>query len=182
MKTLKMTLVLLLLANGVLFAQNDKDREIIRDAEKAKTAFIAENNNIATYFDNAGAYVIFPNVGKGALIVGAASGNGVVTHNGKQVGMANLKQVDVGLQAGGKTYSEVIFFETEEAFQHFTNNEFEFAAGASAVALKSGEAVNAEYRDGVAVYALPKAGLMAEASVGGQKFEYYPFTHNSNNR
>lgn len=32
-----------------------------------------------------------------------------------------------------------------------------------------------KYKDGVAVFALPKAGLMADASVGGQKFSYDPY-------
>ena len=53
--------------------------------------------------------------------------------------------------------------------------KFQFAAEASAVALKSGIAANAKYKEGVAVFALPKAGLMADASVGGQKFGFKPF-------
>jgi hypothetical protein len=59
--------------------------------------------------------------------------------------------------------------------ERFKENNFEFAAETSAVALKSGIAFNAKYKDGVAVFALPKAGLMADASVGGQRFEYRPF-------
>ena len=38
-------------------------------------------------------------MGEGALIVGGASGNGVVYENGSAVGMASLKKLDIGLQA-----------------------------------------------------------------------------------
>ena len=126
------------------------------------------------FFTNSAGYVIFPNVGKGGLIIGGASGNGVVYENGTIIGMANLKKISVGLQAGGQAITEVIFFETENDLNEFKEGDVEFSAEASAVALKSGIAVNAKYRDGVAVFALPKAGLMADASVGGQKFEFTP--------
>lgn len=154
-------------------------KDLITDAAAAKAELIKDNAEIKTYFDTAEAYVIFPNVGKGAFIVGAASGRGIVYENGIPTGMAKMKKVDIGLQAGGKAFSEVIFFETESALQEFKRSEFEFDANASAVILKSGKAFNAQYEDGVAVFAKPKAGLMVDASVGGQKFEYMPITTDS---
>jgi lipid-binding SYLF domain-containing protein len=89
--------------------------------------------------------------------------------------MADLKKLNIGFQAGGQAIIEVIFFEKPVDLERFKENNFEFAAETSAVALKSGIAFNAKYKDGVAVFALPKAGLMADASVGGQRFEYRPF-------
>jgi len=68
-----------------------------------------------------------------------------------------------------------MFFETEEALNEFKNEEFEFSGGASAVALKKGKAIDAQFVDGVAAFVHSKAGLMADVSVGGQKFEYSPF-------
>ena len=133
------------------------------------------DEGLKTFFDNSAGYVLFPNVGKGGFIVGASSGNGVVYENGKKVGMADLKKLNIGLQAGGQSIIEVIFFENEADLSEFKEGNFNFAAEASAVAVKSGLAFNAKYKDGVAVFALPKAGLMADASVGGQKFSYHPF-------
>jgi lipid-binding SYLF domain-containing protein len=99
----------------------------------------------------------------------------VVYENGNAIGMADLKKLNIGLQAGGQAIIEVIFFETDVDLERFTEGKFEFAAETSAVALKSGIAFNAKYKDGVAVFALPKAGLMADASVGGQKFGFKAF-------
>ena len=167
------TAMLLFLISTGLNAQN-KDAKIIKDAANAKAKMIAEDPGLKNFFDNSAGYVIFPNVGKGGFIIGGASGNGVVYEGGEIVGMAGLKKVDVGLQAGGQAIAEVIFFETQQSLEDFKAEQFEFAAQASAVAVKSGKAENAKYKDGVAVFAMPKAGLMAEASVGGQKFSFTP--------
>jgi hypothetical protein len=47
-------------------------------------------------------------------------------------------------------------------------------AGLSAVAAAEGASKDAKYAQGVAVFTLAKKGLMAEASVGGQKFKFTP--------
>ncbi len=166
--------ILLLVAVG-LQAQSKKDKKIITDAKKAKKTLLKTSPGLKSFFDQSAGYVLFPNVGKGGFIIGGASGNGVVYEAGNAVGMANLKKLNVGLQAGGQAIIEIIFFETDVDLMRFKEGKFQFAAEASAVALKSGAAVNAKYKDGVAVFALPKAGLMADASVGGQKFGYKPF-------
>lgn len=176
MKTLKtMAMVCLMLFAMSSIAQNDKHKELMMDANKAKLALLEKDAGLQQYFDNASGYVIFPNVGKGGLIIGGASGNGIVYENGSAVGMSNLKKLNIGLQAGGQAVIEVIFFETEMALDNFMKGNFEFAAEASAVIAEEGKSKNANYDDGVMVFALPKAGLMADASVGGQKFGYTAF-------
>ncbi|MHA7829669.1 MAG: lipid-binding SYLF domain-containing protein [Flagellimonas sp.] len=176
MKQIKYLIVAAVLLVGTsTIAQNKKDKKIMADAQKAKTMLLEAAPNLDGFFESSAGYVIFPNVGKGGFIIGGASGNGVVYENGEAVGMADLKKLNIGLQAGGQAIIEVIFFETDVDLQRFKTEKFQFAAETSAVALKSGIAFNAKYKDGVAVFALPKAGLMADASVGGQKFKYKAF-------
>lgn len=91
---------------------------------------------------------------------------------GEMIGGSNMTQITVGFQLGGQEYSEVIFFETADSYNRFINNKYQFAAQASAVALKSGISADASYTDGVAVFTQDKGGLMYEASVGGQKFKF----------
>ncbi|MEM6541696.1 MAG: lipid-binding SYLF domain-containing protein [Bacteroidota bacterium] len=166
----------LLLAAITVSGQTKKDRKIMKDAEKAKQTLLKSDSGLQGFFDTSAGYVIFPNVGKGGFIIGGASGNGVVYDAEEQpIGMADLKKLNIGLQAGGQSIIEIIFFETVTDLKRFKEGKFQFAAEASAVAVKSGIAVNAKYKDGVAVFALPKAGLMADASVGGQKFGYSSF-------
>lgn len=176
MKRLVWVLVLSLVT-AVSFGQDDDEKlqKLMQDASDAKATLLQENPDLKKFFETSKGYVIFPNVGKGGLIVGGAAGNGILYEKDKAVGHASLKEVNVGFQAGGQAVIEVIFFETEERLENFKKGNFQFAANASAVVLKSGESFDAAYDEGIAVFTHAKAGFMAEASVGGQKFKYDPF-------
>jgi len=157
-------------------AQNsDKDKKLIDESNAAQSAFIKEDSLMHNLFDNAVGYVIFPNVGKGAIGVGGAAGNGILYEKGNPVGRASMKQVNVGFQFGGQAYREVIFFEDQSALDRFKQNRIEFGAQASAVAATAGAATNVKYTNGVMVFSQEKGGLMYEASIGGQKFDYSAF-------
>lgn len=169
-------LLSLLLTAGILFAQkSEKDNKLITDSKEAKDAFIKSDELMTNLFSNAYGYAIFPNVGKGAIGVGGAAGNGIVYQGGKAVGKASMKQVTVGFQWGGQAYREVIFFENKETFDRFKQNKVEFSAQASAVAATKGASGNVKYANGVMIFTQEKGGLMYEASVGGQKFKYTSF-------
>ncbi len=167
-------LAALLCFSLISFAQNDKYEKLLRDSEEAKAEFIKTDSLMASLFNDAPAYVIFPNVGKGAIGIGGAAGNGVFFENGSPVGTASMKQVSIGFQFGGQAYREVIFFQSEEAIDRFKDDNFEFAAQASAVAVDKGASANVNYRNGVMVFTQKKGGLMYEASIGGQKFDFEP--------
>lgn len=141
---------------------------------EAIAEFKQTDEDINRFFDSAYGYVVFPSIGKGAIGIGGAAGKGLVYRNGALQGGSKMKQITVGFQFGGKSYREVIFFETADAYERFISNKFQFAAQASAVALKSGISADAKYTDGVAVFTMAIGGLMYEASVGGQKFRFVP--------
>src|SRR5271168_2057416 len=69
----------------------------------------------SAYFDSSYGYAVFPTIGKGGLVVGAAHGNGTVYQQGKYIGDTSMTQLSVGFQAGGQAYSEIIFFEDKRA-------------------------------------------------------------------
>ncbi len=158
-----------------LLAQTKKDKEIISESKEAKKSFLKTDKGMGAFFGSSYGYVMFPNVGKGGLGVGGASGNGAVFKQGSLIGMAKLTQLSIGFQAGGQSFREVIFFESKKEFDRFTENKIEFAAQVSAVAAAAGVSADAKYVDGVAVFTMAKGGLMYQASVGGQKFKYDPF-------
>ena len=106
--------------------------------------------------------------------------------------LKGLTTVTAGFQAGGKVYSEIIFFEDKRALDEFESGNFEFSAGVSAIAITaaagasagtngvqanaSGSVKNAttvgRYEKGMAVFTVAKGGLMYAAAIGGQKFYY----------
>lgn len=146
----------------------------------------------AAFFDNAYGYAVFPRVGKGGMFIGGAFGRGQTYVGSRVTGDTSLSQITIGFQLGGEAFSEIIFFEDKAAYDKFTDGNFEFAAQAQAVAIvaaaqaqtgttgsSSGAGVSklaaqskAIYNNGMAVYVHIKAGLMYEASIGGQKFSF----------
>lgn len=174
MKKIIISLAILIGAGLVFPAVLKAQNKIVADSKEAKAEFIKGDGLMKSLFDNSYGYVIFPNVGKGAIGVGGAAGNGAVYEKGKNIGTAKMVQVSAGFQFGGQAYREVIFFENKEALDHFKQNKLEFSGQASAVAVKEGASTNVKYRDGVMVFTQEKGGLMLEAALGGQKFTYKP--------
>src|ERR1700723_4087158 len=89
----------------------------------------------AAFFKNSYAYAVFPNIGEGGFIVGGAYGQGHVYVHGKLVGDATMKKLSVGFQAGGKDFTQIIFFKDKGPLDQFEPGNFDFSAGASAIAI-----------------------------------------------
>lgn len=146
--------------------------ERLKETTEAALEMLEESDSrLNDWFDKAYGYVLFPNVGKAGFGFGAAQGKGEVYEKGKFIGEARLTQGSFGFQLGVQVYSEIIFFKKKANLENFKKIRFALSAQASAVAAAEGAAANAKYEHGVAV---AKGGLMYEASVGGQKFEFIP--------
>jgi lipid-binding SYLF domain-containing protein len=148
----------------------------------------------SSFFHRSHAYAVFPTVGEGGLGVGGAFGKGRVYVHGRYVGDTTMGQISIGFQAGGKAYSQIIFFEDKRALDEFESGTFEFAAGASAVAITAGASASAGtsgasagasggeknaratgvYEKGMAVFTIAKGGLMYAATIAGQRFSFTP--------
>ncbi len=152
-------------------AEADKD-QMFEDVGVAIAAFKKADPGLELWFDHAYGYAVFPRVGKAAIGVGAAGGEGVVYDQGVSTGNARLSQADVGLQLGGRSYREVIFFEDAATLADFTDGSFELKSNFTAIAAEEGSASKATYQDGVAVFVMSTGGLMVDVSVGGQNFDY----------
>jgi len=176
----------LLLATALTPAHADGYTDTIHVFQKAGES--------KSFFGNAYGYAVFPTIGKGGIGIGGAHGKGRVYVKGAYVGDTSMTQVTVGAQLGGEAFRQIIFFEDERAFKEFTTGQFEFGAQAQAVAITAGATAQATtggtgagknvggdkaqvkggYQKGMAVFTLAKGGLMYEASIGGQKFNYTP--------
>jgi lipid-binding SYLF domain-containing protein len=146
----------------------------------------------AVFFNQCYAYAVFPTIGAGGLVVGGARGKGHVYVHDQLVGDTTMTQLSIGFQAGGKAYSQIIFFETKRDLDQFESGKFEFNAGASAIAITasasasvgtdraSSEAsraatdatTNGDYQTGMAVFTIGRGGLMFAANLAGEKFSY----------
>ncbi|HTB28278.1 MAG TPA: lipid-binding SYLF domain-containing protein [Steroidobacteraceae bacterium] len=176
---------LLLAAAGAAQADNYSDT----------IALFKNAGDSAGYFSRSYGYAVFPTIGEGGFILGAAHGKGRVYVNGQIVGDTSMTQLSAGFQAGGKAYSQIIFFEDKRAADEFESGSFEFSAGASAIAVTASANASAGtngatsgasggqkdattnsggYQKGMLVFTIAKGGLMYAAALAGQKFSYTP--------
>ncbi len=160
----------LMFTNQAVFATATS--EALARASEVKSSMIKGDPQLQKDFDNAYGYVIFETIGKGAWVIGGASGKGIVYEQGEQIGSAKMSQLIIGAAVGGQSYSQVIFFENKEALDRFKENKLEMSAQVSAVAGVAGVAQAAPYIDGVKIATDVKGGFMAEASAGGQKLKF----------
>lgn len=126
------------------------------------------------FFNKAYGYAIYPTVIKAGIGIGGASGEGEVYRRGRFIGTSSLSQLSIGFQLGGQAFTEIIFFKDKSALDTFIEGNFELGAQASAIALTEGISADADYDNGVAIFTMPKKGLMYEAVIAGQKFSFEP--------
>ncbi len=171
--------VLMVAAIGVMgvscatVPKTEEARDVL-SAEVAETiaALKAKDPSIDRFFEKSYGYAVLPKVFKGAFWVGGAHGKGLVYEQGKKVGYCSMSQATLGFSFGGEFFREIIFFRDEADLDKFRWGEYTFSAQATAVALSAGAAAKADYKAGMAVFVMTDAGLMVDASLGGQKFKY----------
>ena len=122
---------------------------------------------------------------------------------GTRVGDVSMFQASFGFQLGAQVFSEIIFLETEKDYENFTSGNFEFGAEANVVALTASASAKistvgnqglqagltpddikvtnnlagpaaCKYVKGMSVYTVMQGGLMYEATISGQKFNFVP--------
>jgi len=155
-------------------AEEIDQKELTAEVKDAIQVFQAADSGLEARFKSAHAYAVFPRAGKGGFIVGGGHAVGQVYEQGKLIGTARMTQLTVGAQIGGQSFYELIFFETKAALADFKRGKYSMNAQVSAVAAAEGASLNARYVSGVMVFTKARSGLMAEATVGGQKFEFEP--------
>jgi lipid-binding SYLF domain-containing protein len=164
------------------------------DSYSNTAALFRKAGDSGRFFETAYGYAVFPTIGKGGLVVGAAHGDGRVYEQGRYIGRTSMTQVSVGLQLGGQAYSQIIFFEDKRSLEDFTSGNFEFGADASAVVITAAASASAgtagasagasggkndattvgKYYKGMAVFTIVKGGAMYQAVLAGQKFKFMP--------
>jgi lipid-binding SYLF domain-containing protein len=170
---LVLTVVAALLGSCATAPTSREDKaELVTEASSRWQQMRTADPALGTLVQRSYGYALFPDAGKAALGVGGAYGRGVVYERGQHVGYSDVTQGTVGVQVGGQSFSELLVFENKAALDRFKAGQFGFAAGASAVVLKSGVATTPNFVDGVAVVVQPIGGVMVEAAIGGQQFTY----------
>jgi lipid-binding SYLF domain-containing protein len=162
-----------LLVGCATVPEKKESRDVLSAEVKEAIALFREADpGIQSFFEHAYGYAVFPRVTKGAFWLGGAYGRGEVFERGRHIGYASLSQATLGFSFGGEYFREIIFFRQKQDLDRFRSGEFAFSAQATATAVTVGASAKADYKDGMAVFIMADRGLMVDASVGGQKFQF----------
>jgi lipid-binding SYLF domain-containing protein len=142
------------------------------EVTSAVSLFKEKDPSITRFFENSYGYAVLPKVFKGGVWVGGAGGQGEVFEQKKMIGYCRMSQATLGFTFGGEYFREIVFFRDKEDLDKFKSEEYTFSAQVTGVALSVGAAAKADYKAGTAVFIMTDVGLMVDASLGGQKFNY----------
>jgi len=152
-------------------AKNDEKRQKIDAmADEALGTLTGKNTGAKKLYDKAFGYAVFDNL-KIAIGVSGGGGSGVaVAKDGSERTYMKMGTGGVGLGLGGQKYQVIFFFQTEKAFRSFVDKGWKAETGAQAAAGKEGASAETTFHDGLAIYKMNDAGLMASADVSGTKY------------
>ena len=172
------TMAIFAIAGAAACASTPKTNAQKANLEQQASATVGEmtqkDPSLRDLLQSADAYAVFPQIGKGGVIVGGAHGTGMLYQHDKAVGFVTLDQASIGAQLGGETFSEVLVLQTPEATSKLETSGLSLGADIGATVVDAGAAASADFNEGMAAFVLPRGGLMVDISVSGQKIDYQP--------
>jgi lipid-binding SYLF domain-containing protein len=147
--------------------------------------FYTRNPDLEPFFRDACAIAVFPRVVRVGLLLGGGWGRGLLLYNGAVHGEVSQSAFSLGLQAGGQSFRQIIFFRTCEAMSEFTESgnlgalsgRVELAGRASAQAGTSGVSMDPGFTSDVALFSLTRGGVMLELVAAGVRYRFTPAVH-----
>jgi lipid-binding SYLF domain-containing protein len=158
---------------GAPKTQGERDT-MYQQADSSLATMTTKDPSLRPLLNSAAGYAVFPNIGKGGFIAGAAHGRGVLYENGQPTGFVEMTQGSLGAQIGAQTFAELVVLRTPYDVQKLKSGNFSLGANVSAVVLTTGAGAAADTTTGVNVFIMPRGGVMAELSVSGQQITFQP--------
>ncbi len=141
--------------------------------DTARASF-AQREELKPFFENAVAYAVFPAQWRAGTGFGGAFGTGWLFEEGEVKGRAVMVEAFAGVNLGLQAYRKILFFRSEDALDQFKRGRFEFTGQANMAHVVGGRAATPGYHPDAAMFVEVKGGVLLEASVGTQRYDYFP--------
>jgi lipid-binding SYLF domain-containing protein len=166
--------VIALVGSLAAFAGEDdkaeKRQKIDEMADEAIATLNGKSEGAKSLYDKAYGWAVFDNL-KIAIGISGGGGSGVAAaKDGSERTYMKMGTGGIGLGLGGQKYQVIFYFETEQAFRSFVDKGWKAEAGAQAAAGTEGASAETSFHNGLAIYKMNEAGLMASADVSGTKY------------
>ncbi len=165
------TALILGLAAPVLAASKDEEREHIDQTSKdTLRELFTDSPKAKELYDKSYGIAVFTNI-KVSLGISGGGGSGVaINRQTKEKTYMKMGTAGVGFGFGGQKYKVVFLFQSSKAFENFVEKGWQAEAAANASAGTAGANAAAGFVNGVAIYQITEAGLMASADISGTKY------------
>jgi lipid-binding SYLF domain-containing protein len=148
----------------------DKRAKIDAMADEALETVLSAHEGAKSLSAKAYGYAVFDNL-KIAVGISGGGGSGVAwTKDGSERTYMKMGTGGVGLGLGGQQYQVIFLFQTEKVFRSFVDTGWKAETGAQAAAGTAGASAEASFHNGIAIYKMNEAGLMASADISGTKY------------
>lgn len=165
--------VALLALGAAAPALADSTAEIERDVNEALANLYADTPAARALGDKAVAILVFPDIIKVGLMVGAQRGEGALRRGGRTVAYYRTVSASFGLQAGIQKFGYVLFFMSEDALAYLNRSDgWELGVGPSIVVVDSGMArtmTTTTMKSDIYAFIFDQKGLMAGLGLQGTK-------------
>lgn len=154
------------------------DPDLDAKARVALQRLLSETPNAKELQAQAKGVLVFPDIAKAGLIVGAEGGKGVMFGpDGRVMGYYRVQAMSVGLQAGAQAFSQVMFLMTDSAITALTSGSgWSVGTGPTVVVLDAGMAksmTTTTMKSDVYAFIFGQEGLMAGIGLQGQQISKY---------
>jgi lipid-binding SYLF domain-containing protein len=151
--------------------------EIDQSVTNALNQLYAHNEAARALGSKAKAVLVFPNITKGAFIVGAQYGYGALRRGSRTIGYYRTSAASYGFQAGVKTFGYALFFMTPSALAYLEKSGgWAIGTGPSLVVVDQGFArsmTTTSMRSDVYAFVFNQQGLMGGMGIEGSKITKY---------
>jgi lipid-binding SYLF domain-containing protein len=141
--------------------------------ENAVAEFRTEES-LEGFFDDAVGYLVFPTSVRAGTGFGGAFGSGWLFEQGELTGRTTMFEIFAGANFGAQAYRSILFFRTDKSLRKFKKGRFEFTGQANAAAVTLGGGLTPSFDQEVAMFTQLRGGLLLEASVGTQRYDFFP--------
>jgi lipid-binding SYLF domain-containing protein len=150
--------------------QESKRAKINAEAKASLDEVLAKSKNAGSLHGKAYGWAAFDNL-KIAIGWSGGGGNGVAVNKGSGARTyMKMGTVGVGFGLGAQKYQVVFLFQDEKTFRNFVDKGWQADATAQAAAGTAGAGAQTGFVNGIAIYQLNDAGLMASADIAGTKY------------
>lgn len=165
-------------AGPVAWADDDAAK-LANQSRRALDKLLAEDDDARRLNARAIAVLVFPEITKAGIIVGAQNGQGALFMGPRVMGFYQITAGSFGLQFGAQKSGLALFFMNRRALDYVQNNHgFSIGAGPSVTAVNKGASKHLGTATGLQdIYAVPfdQRGLMAGVTITGSKIsEIHP--------